>query len=88
MNIEMINKIIIVGCDTRWMKMMGGYDFKRERGPRGILIMGINPTHFPKIIIIVYNLIFTVECFQSQPLNSCKRVCVRRHIPYLLGEWD
>jgi hypothetical protein len=35
MNIEMINKIIIVGCDMRQMKMMGGYDSTRERGLRG-----------------------------------------------------
>jgi hypothetical protein len=65
----------------RGMKMMGGYDSTRERGPRGILFMGINPTHIPEIIIIVYNLLFVVECSQSQSLNSCKRVGVRSHIP-------
>jgi len=37
----------------RGMKMMGGYASTRERGPRGILFMGINPTHIYEIIIIV-----------------------------------
>jgi hypothetical protein len=38
--------MIIVGYDMRGMKMMGGYDSRRERGPRGELCMGINPnTH-------------------------------------------
>jgi hypothetical protein len=61
MNIEMINKVVIIGCDTREMKMIGGYDSTRERDPSGILLMGINPTHNPKIIIIVYNILFVVE---------------------------
>jgi hypothetical protein len=40
--------IIIIGCDMKGEKMMGGYDSIRERGPRGVLFMGINPTHIPK----------------------------------------
>jgi hypothetical protein len=48
---------------------------KRE-GFKGELFMGINPTHIPEIIIIVYNLLLFVECSQSQSLNSCKRVGV------------
>jgi len=27
--------MIIAGCDTRGMKIVGGYDSKRERGERG-----------------------------------------------------
>jgi hypothetical protein len=34
--------------------MMGGYDSTRERGFKGELFMGINPTHIIEIIIIVY----------------------------------
>jgi hypothetical protein len=36
------------------MEVMGSYDSTKERGPRGILFMGINPTHIPEIINIVY----------------------------------
>jgi hypothetical protein len=28
-----------------------------------------------------------IECFQSQSLNTCKRVGVSGHIPKLLGTW-
>jgi hypothetical protein len=45
---------------------MGGFDSTRERGQRGILFMSINPTH---ILIIVYNLLFVVECVESQSFN-------------------
>jgi hypothetical protein len=40
MYIEIINKTIIVGCDTKGMKMMGGYDSTREWGSRGIFFHG------------------------------------------------
>ena len=50
--------------------------------------MGINPTHIPEIIIIVYNLLFAVECSQSQSFVLCKRVGVKSHIPYLLDSID
>jgi len=42
--------MIIFGCDTRGMKMMGGYDSTIERGPRGILFMGTNPTHILELL--------------------------------------
>jgi hypothetical protein len=34
----------------RGMKTMGGYDSKRERGPKGVLFMGITPTHIPELL--------------------------------------
>jgi hypothetical protein len=48
MYIEIINK-----NNNHWLRYErdendgGGYDSTRERGPRGILFMGINPTHIP-----------------------------------------
>jgi len=55
--------------------------FHEREGSKEELFMDINPTHIPKIIIMLYNLLFVVECSQSQLLNSCKRVGVRSHIP-------
>jgi hypothetical protein len=53
MNIEMINK-----SSDRWLqynrneKYGGGYDSIRERGPRGELFMGINPTHILQLLLL------------------------------------
>jgi len=43
--LKLLIKVVILGYDTREMKMMKRYNSKRERGPRGIVFMGIYPTH-------------------------------------------
>jgi hypothetical protein len=47
--------------------MMGGYDSTRERGPRGILFMGINPTH--------------IHFFLTELLSLCKPSILLLSVP-------
>jgi hypothetical protein len=60
----------------------------QENGLKEVSFMDINPNpHFLVLLLFYINLIFAIECSQSQSLNSCKRVDVRSHIPELLGAW-
>jgi hypothetical protein len=59
MNIEKLIKVIIIDCDTKGMNNDEWDIIPWERdGSKGELLMGINPTHTPKIIVFVYNLLF------------------------------
>jgi hypothetical protein len=51
---------------------MEGYDSTRERGEKGKgeLCMGINSNpHFWILLSLCINLLYVVECFQSQALS-------------------
>ena len=58
-----------------------------KRGQRGnypcILIQPI----FLNLLLVYEPFNFLIECSQSLSLNTCKRVGVSGHIPYLLGTW-
>jgi hypothetical protein len=46
-----------------------------------------NSNRFLKLLLAYEPSNFLIECPQIQPLNACKKVSVRSHIPYLLGAW-
>jgi hypothetical protein len=49
------------------MKNDGGLGFHKREGSKGELLMGINLTHIPKIIIFVYNLLF-IDWVYEKPI--------------------
>jgi hypothetical protein len=82
----MINKIIIVGCNTREIKMMRGYDSTSERGPRGEYSWVLIQPTFLKLLSLCKPSILLLSVPKAI-IKLCKRVGVRSHIPNLLGAW-
>jgi hypothetical protein len=57
---------------------------QEREGFKGELLMGINPTHIPELLSLCITFYLLIECMRIQSFNSCKRMGVSGHIPYLL----